>query len=1783
MNDNVVLTSGRDVDSNRLPQGKRRRMTRIIAASAVALVAGAGILAGALALFGGKAGATGPTVCTWTAAAAASGGNAYWSTAGNWDCGNGTGNGPPAGGDAVVFPATVPSGSGASTPNLDVSGGSSASPLASITFDNSYTLNITSSATTLYLSPPSSGASIEVNGASGTTVAIGNSSTLNGSVAVGATFSSIQVAAGNTLSAYAPIDGLSGTAVEIAPTSGNSGGTIDLYQPFNNFGTTLINGVTVSSHIVNAFPVNTALETGSGATYNLNGNSQEVSALDSTGTSGATGTITSSTGTPTLEVSGANSSYAGVLGGSLSLLDYGPPLTLSGVNTYTGATTVEHTGTLTLGSSGALGGTSGVTVKGASTLQIGFNFSVPLVLGAGGGQVDTLDAVNSGDTWSGPITLTGGSVPMIEETASSAGTFAITGPVTGSASNLFVDAGSGTLTLSGSNDYTGTTTVGSGTLVAGSASALGATTSTPGSGGLVTVSGGATLQVGSMTSTSLSLPNDLVLSGGATLASSARPPSSNTDFYVEGSVTLDGQADVYAGFSSNLYLDGQVTGSGGITSTGQYTTWVTGLSNDYSGGTTVGNSGTLVVEASGGLGTGLVTDEGNAPIIMSGSISLPNDMALAGSNYCGGIVCDGSSAFTPSIPAGNDSLSGNITLYGDTTVAGGHSSVLQLSGDVSGGYGLTTIGNVAFSGTNSYTGATTVEQTGAGQPGVLTLESQYALGSPSGSTSGVTVKGGSILQIFNNGTGFKFSAPLVLGAGGGHMDTLMDTTGEDIWSGPITLTAGSDAQITEASPGGTFIVSGSVSGTATASTLFVDSETGGGHVLFSGTNDYSESTIVYSGTTLTVTNVSALGATTSTPGSGGLVTVSAGATLQLASGSPASGSPACLPSGLSPANFTLPNDVVLYADGASGSEGLDACSGSNAISGGVSLSPASGHTTVAMDMNTRATLTLLGKVSSSGSGALQLGNGAGGVDGTLVLSGTNSYTGATTVADGTLEVTGSIASSSGVTVEGGATLDGTGTVPAVTTSGCASTSPCTVYPGDAPGTLTSTGYANLSATGSTLQVALAGTSPGYYSELVADGANVTGTILDVTSVTPAPYGTVFDILRDTSSSPITGRLYYGGSAVTQGEVLSIDGRKYQASYTGGTGNDFTLTDLTNPPPPAPAPVITSISPTSGPVAGGTTVTIDGSNLFGAAYVFFGNTQAVSFSIVSSTEIQATSPAESAGTVNVTVTTPGGTSATSSADQFTYQASTPPKPTVTSITPTSGSTAGGTSVTITGTNFTSGATVMFGTVAATAVTYNSPTYITAISPAESAGTVNVTVTTTGGTSSTSSTDQFTYLTPISGDAYIPINPQRLADTRCSTTLQPSYCSSENLPNTNASLTSLAGNTGENVTVTGIDGIPSNATAVVINVTVLNMTSGGYLSIYPEGTTPFVVSSLNWTKNSGVVTNLVTVPVNTSNGEITFRNGGTSSGVNFVVDIEGYYAPPGSTPVGLYNPVTPSRIVDTRCSETSLPVYITNSYCASLPSANSKLTTLGTGQIENVTVTGVGGIPSSGVSAVVLNLTAIGPTSSGYLSAFPTGATKAEVSTVNFNNQGEIVSNSAIVKVGSNGQISIYNFLGNTNFTIDVSGYYTDGSSSTQSGSLFNPVTPARILDTRCSTTPQPSYCPSENLPSVNATLTAIPGGSSITVQVAGEANIPTDATAVVGNLSATDGTGSGYLTVYAGSTVPTTSDVNFSAGSTNANMVISGLSSSGSLNIANGGGHRVDVLFDVSGWFTAKTS
>ena len=170
-----------------------------------------------------------------------------------------------------------------------------------------------------------------------------------------------------------------------------------------------------------------------------------------------------------------------------------------------------------------------------------------------------------------------------------------------------------------------------------------------------------------------------------------------------------------------------------------------------------------------------------------------------------------------------------------------------------------------------------------------------------------------------------------------------------------------------------------------------------------------------------------------------------------------------------------------------------------------------------------------------------------------------------------------------------------------------------------------------------------------------------------------------------------------------------------------------------------APTVTNVSPTSGPASGGTSVTITGTGFTGATAVSFGGAVASSFTVNSPTQITATAPAGSAGTVDITVTTPGGTSSTSSADQFTFIAA----PAVTGVSPSSGPTAGGTSVTITGTGFTGATAVQFGGAAASSFTVVSATQITATAPAGS-GTVDITVTTTGGTSATGGADHLTYV-------------------------------------------------------------------------------------------------------------------------------------------------------------------------------------------------------------------------------------------------------------------------------------------------------------------------------------------------------------------------------------------------------------------------------------------------------
>jgi len=183
------------------------------------------------------------------------------------------------------------------------------------------------------------------------------------------------------------------------------------------------------------------------------------------------------------------------------------------------------------------------------------------------------------------------------------------------------------------------------------------------------------------------------------------------------------------------------------------------------------------------------------------------------------------------------------------------------------------------------------------------------------------------------------------------------------------------------------------------------------------------------------------------------------------------------------------------------------------------------------------------------------------------------------------------------------------------------------------------------------------------------------------------------------------------------------------------------------------PTVSSLSPVAGPIAGGNTVTINGKNFLAGAGVKFGATASASVTFVSATQLKAVAPAHAAGTVDVTVTTPGGTSAASAADHYTYDA----RPTMTSLSPKAGPIAGGTSVTINGTNFLAGAGVKFGATASATVTFVSATQLKAVAPAHAAGTVDVTVTTPGGTSAVVAADHYTYdarptvssLSPVAG--------------------------------------------------------------------------------------------------------------------------------------------------------------------------------------------------------------------------------------------------------------------------------------------------------------------------------------------------------------------------------------------------------------------------------------------------
>jgi hypothetical protein len=187
----------------------------------------------------------------------------------------------------------------------------------------------------------------------------------------------------------------------------------------------------------------------------------------------------------------------------------------------------------------------------------------------------------------------------------------------------------------------------------------------------------------------------------------------------------------------------------------------------------------------------------------------------------------------------------------------------------------------------------------------------------------------------------------------------------------------------------------------------------------------------------------------------------------------------------------------------------------------------------------------------------------------------------------------------------------------------------------------------------------------------------------------------------------------------------------------------------------------------------------------------------------------------------------------------------------------------------------------------------------------------------------------------------------------------------------------------------------------------------------------------------------------------------------------------------------------------------------------------------------------------------PSASSYLTVFPTG-NRPLASNLNFT-AGQTVPNRVVVPLAGDGSISFYNAFGTVDVIADLSGWFTDGSNPSASGSRFAPVPPTRILDTR--------------------TTSKLGPNQSMPVAIGGNGPTPNaGALAAVLNVTVTGPTSSSYLTVWPdGDSRPLASDLNYAAGQTVPNMVVVKLSAAGRIDLYNAFG-SVDVVIDVMGWY-----
>ncbi len=371
-------------------------------------------------------------------------------------------------------------------------------------------------------------------------------------------------------------------------------------------------------------------------------------------------------------------------------------------------------------------------------------------------------------------------------------------------------------------------------------------------------------------------------------------------------------------------------------------------------------------------------------------------------------------------------------------------------------------------------------------------------------------------------------------------------------------------------------------------------------------------------------------------------------------------------------------------------------------------------------------------------------------------------------------------------------------------------------------------------------------------------------------------------------------------------------------------------------------------------------------------------------------------------------------------------------------------------------------------------------------------------------------------PSGASSFVAVGPARLADTR---------------PDRAVGGFSVLTSNSIRVQIAGRAGVPLNATAAVLNVTAVNTTLAGYVSVYPAGTDLPTASNVNIESAGQVIPNLVTVRLGTNGAVDVF----TQNAADLIVDVNGAYVPASDAVaagrfVGL---ATAFRAVDTR-------------------TLGAKV---GIGGVQRVDVSSV--VPAT-ASAVVVNLTVTESNAAGFWTGYAAGGSQPDSSSVNTDGAGQTRANEAILAIGTIGSLRGIDVFASSggHLVVDVAGYFTGASDQPATTGLFVPNAPYRTLDTRS-----------------NPTYGRMYPGWVAEFDYSGRAQ----SQAVVVNLTTTETRGPGYFTGYPARTDrPLASNLNASyKDQTVANHAILRTSTAGVAVYTQTGGQ---LIVDVAGYF-----